>query len=272
MKRFGIGTFNNELILVGGKEVGNLSADCTNKIASWNEADQSWNFSLPPMTFARASPVVFSYDRYLIVSGGKKGSLDYNMEIFDSSTKRWVCAPPLPAKCFPHSSTVSGNNWFLSQEDSECVLYADIRLLIQQATGKLIPKTLSDTHTSEGTRFESPSDDCANLWQLIPSSPIKPDLITTVCDSVLAISHETNPIKVHTHIYNREAKRWCYTNKLPNLCSSSSAVSDNQNGVFLCGGKGSIEQYSNKLYRVTLKPADNSRKAAKIFTPTQHFI
>lgn len=271
LKRFGMTIFNNELVLVGGKEIGNLSAECTNKIASWDEANQTWNFSLPPMTFARTSPVVFSYDRYVIVAGGKKGSLDYNMEIFDSGTKRWVNAPPLPAKCFPHSSTVSENTWFLLQEDNNSVLHADIRFLIQQATGKSNNKALSDIPVSKEPVVDSSSDDCTNLWQLLPSPPIKPDLITTVCNTVLAVSHETNPIRVHTHIYNRESKCWCYANKLPNLCSSSSATADSQDVVFLFGGKGSLKQFSNKLYRVTLKTADNSQRAATILKPALTF-
>ena len=131
VKWFGMAVFNQQLVLVGGREIGSRKYKSSNRIVSWNEVNQSWAFSLPPMTFARASPIVFGYHGYLVVAGGEKGSLDYCVEVLDPVAKRWVIAPSLPATCSPLTSAVSGDSWYLLHDN--CLLSADIEEIVLQA-------------------------------------------------------------------------------------------------------------------------------------------
>lgn len=254
LKQFGMASFENNLVAVGGKEVGNLAS---NKIYTLDEDGQNWNACIPPMTFARVCPVVIGYEQFLIVAGGKKGSLDYNLEIYDHTSKRWTSAPPLPTKCYPTTSVVSGHSWYLLNQDDGTIKCADIRTLISQATG--ISLTTDPSPQSENTELKSST----SIWLSLPSPPSRPIQITAIGVYLLAITCESNPVKVRSFLYNKGAESWCYSNKLPNLCGSSSALPDDKDGLYLFGGEGGSEQYSNKLYKLTLRNVNSSHLSTK---------
>lgn len=248
LKLFGMASFDEHLVIIGGKEAGTSS----NKIYSLSEDRQNWNTYIPPMTFARVSPVVIGYDQFLIVAGGDKGSLDYNMEVYDTVSKRWNSAPPLPTKCFRHTSTVSGHNWFLLSQDDGSIKCADIRSLVRMATGVAVTTT------------ESPPPDidesAVSVWSTLPNPPTTPSLIATIGGHLLGITQDASLVNVHAFLYDSSTKSWLDNSKskLPNLCGSSSAVSDDKDSLFLFGGEGGTEQFSNKLYRVSLRNTNKS--------------
>lgn len=261
VKQFGMTLFGKKLVLVGGKEIGSSGSTASNKVHTWDNDEQDWKSSIPPMTFARVSPTVISYDRFLIVAGGNKGSLDYNMEIYDSESNRWIGAPPLPTKCSHSTSTVCGHTWFLLNQDNGTIRCSDIRFLVHQATG-----VLSDDEQSEEKELPSPT----SLWQSLPEAPVKPILITTINGNLLAITREVSPVKVRSFLYNTGSKLWSYSNKLPNLCGSSSALPDSKGGLYLFGGDGGREQFSNKLYKLTLRTVKDASSTKPPITFSLH--
>ena len=55
LKWFSMAAWNNELVLIGGKEESTKQPTMTNKLAVWK--NNKWEFSLPPMSIARLSPL-----------------------------------------------------------------------------------------------------------------------------------------------------------------------------------------------------------------------
>ncbi len=252
LKSFGIASFDRRLVIVGGKEAGNLSSASSNKIYSLDDDGVNWSILIPPMTFARVSPVVIGYDHFLIVAGGNKGSLDYNMEVYDMVSKRWYSAPPLPVKCFRHTSAVSGHKWYLLSQDDGSIKCADIRSLIQASTGIVIA-------IAESPLLEI-SDSSVSIWTTLPSSPCRFSLIAIIGGHLLGVAQDASLVNVHSLLYDSNTKSWLdgSKSKLPNLCGSASVVADDRGSLFLFGGEGGTEQYSNKLYKLSLKTISKS--------------
>lgn len=247
VKLFGMSSFNQQLVVVGGREAGRLGPNSSNKLFTWDKDGRSWNSSIPSMTFARTSPVVINYDRFLIVAGGNKGSLDYNTEVYDSHTKRWTSAPPLPVKCFPLTSAVTGQSWFLLNQEEGTIACADIPCLLRLVSG--VKDITDDTQLEDG-------EERTRLWNTLPKPPCEPTQITTVNGRLLAIVNESNPVRVSSYCYDGETRSWSYSYKLPNLCGHSSTLPDNKDGTYLFGGEGGAKRYSNKLYRLTLRTSE----------------
>ena len=68
-KWFSMAVVNNQLVLVGGKDV--QTDKVTNKLGVWNEESKRWTHPLPPMTTACNSPSVVTHNnRWLLVMGG----------------------------------------------------------------------------------------------------------------------------------------------------------------------------------------------------------
>ena len=70
-KRFSMAVINNQLVLVGGRDV--QTDKVTNKLGVWNEQAKRWTHPLPPMTTACQSPSVATHNRWLVVMGGYDG-------------------------------------------------------------------------------------------------------------------------------------------------------------------------------------------------------
>lgn len=222
MKWFGMAVFNQQLVLVGGKEIGCKDYKATNKIATWDEHNCCWKLVLPPMTFVRLSPVVYGYKNYLIVAGGEKGSLDYSFEVLDPASKRWMVGPSLPATCSPHTSAIAGRTWYLLQTETDCILSADVQRIIHQTLGlqDYLPESLSQaTAKSEMDQSKDCIKEKDPLWKmtirphghLVGMTSLNGDLFLSVK------GHGNSKI----YIRNAEATHW------------SSVVSSQNNGVSL---------------------------------------
>ena len=166
MKWFGMAVFNQQLVLVGGREIGCKDYKVTNKIATLDEQNYCWNFVLPPMTFVRLSPVVYGYKNYLIVAGGEKGSLDYSFEVLDPASKRWMVGPSLPATCSPHTSAIAGRIWYLLQKETDCLLSADMRRIVQQTLELQDCRTESPTQTTAKSDIDKSIKEKDPLWKM----------------------------------------------------------------------------------------------------------
>ena len=124
LKWFSLAVFDGQLLAIGGKVSGSRKED-SNKIVSWEEEMKEWLLSFPPMLTTRASPVTFSWRSYLVVAGGRKGVLDYNVEVFSAEERQWSFAGPLPLPCSIQTSLVLDDKWYLHVQ-SECEECADL--------------------------------------------------------------------------------------------------------------------------------------------------
>ena len=256
---------DGQLVLVGGKEVASSTLAYTNKLAMWNEEDKVWRFSLPSMKVARSSPVVINNDGYLVVAGGKKGSLDYNMEVYDSTSKCWFDAPPLPLPCLMQTSAVVGDVWYLMSESDRGILQANIPLLIKQVVkkGRMEGPPIQPGAQQE---MEATNKQAKEVWKkLTVRPPVLPFRIISFGEYLVALSHKNGNVVLHAlsgHCSSVSESSWIHLGKLPGICANASTLSTSQQ-LFLFGGDAANKQYSHKLFKVSILTKEEALQLKK---------
>lgn len=269
LKWSALATFGDKIVLIGGKEVGKPRVNYSNKLAVLDKERKEWKFLDPPMHTARMSPVVHAHEGYLIVAGGSKGSLDYNMEIFDLRERKWTVASPLPYKCLKNTSTTIGGVWYLLNEDSGLIHCADMDTIIQHHVTK--STNSSQTSAATGSRNSTmrrppvPKQGVPPLlkvtseellvipnhviWRPLETQPpTKPFRITTIEGHLLALSLAKGAVSAHACMDGS----WQYIGKLPLTVNTASVAIDSLGQLFLFGGEGGCGHYSNKIFKAFL--------------------
>ena len=106
---FTITEFNNQLVVVGGKD--KTTHKITNTVGMYCTSQRSWKQPYPPMNTPRSSPAVSTYYQRLVVAGGcdGRGTLA-TVEILDTSTydSQWlfIASMSLPVSCRWKSSSI----------------------------------------------------------------------------------------------------------------------------------------------------------------------
>lgn len=262
LKWFSMAILNGQLVLVGGKEAASSSLSYTNKLAVWNQEDNAWSFSLPPMAVARSMPIVISHGRSLIVAGGKKGSLDFNMELYNSSSRRWYSAPPLPLHCLMHTSAVIGDTWYLLRLKDGEIFHANICSLIASVQAEdLHADPFLDAPTTNG---HAAADVKGGLWQKLHAKPPgSPFRIIAFEEHLLSLSSNGNGnITLHALPVSVSEPSWVHVGKLPELCSYASAYSTPEQ-LYLFGGDAANKQYSHKMFKVSLLSKEEAARLKK---------
>ena len=250
LKMFGMAILQGQLLLVGGKEINSTKSEFTNKLIAWNGDDQLWTSPYPPMQVARASPVAFGLRQWLVVSGGKRGSLDYSVEVLNSDTRQWSMLAPLPVKSFAHTSAICVNTWYLLRESDGAVFKTDVRKLINGST------VHATRHCNGCGQDESPDA----TWTQLAKPPVKPIRVSVLHGCVVVLSHSVNgDAHVAVHAYFPETRAWSHVGNLPGTCASASCVPTTANGpLFVVGGDSPDLHYSNKIFKATLRESVQS--------------
>lgn len=255
LKWFGMAILQDQLLLIGGKETASTKSDYTNKLVAWNGEDHLWSSSFPPMQLARTSPVAFSHKQWLVVSGGKRGSLDFSAEVLDSDTRQWSLVPSLPFKCFTHTSAICVNTWYLLRESDGTVFKTDVRKLLKhslQETPKL--------HNGDANGQNEYHDVTDSDWTSLSKPPVKPIKISILHGCVVVLSHSPNGDgHIAVHAYFPETRSWSHVGNLPGICANASCISTTANGpLFIAGGDSADMHYSNKIFKATLRESVQS--------------
>lgn len=255
LKWSALATFRNKLVLLGGKEISRTWQKIyTNKVAVWDVKTQVWDGSIPPMNVPRMSPVVINHSGCLIVAGGKKGSLDYQAEVLDTTatTLHWVCSPTLPLPCHKHTSTVAGSVWYLVDQLKGDVLYMDISAYVKQ--------TISNTTRVHQSRDSSTS--CG--WKkLVNSPPAIPFKISSVNSQLVAFSDNQGRLSLHML---QEDGIWSRVtgHQLPLILSTALVLnSEVECSVLLVLGGENSQGYSDKTHKLTLVSQAELREMKK---------
>ena len=279
LKWSAVTSLDDQVMLVGGKEAGKPGVGYTNRVAVLNEESNAWEFFSPPMQVARLSPVMLTYNGYLIVAGGSKGSLDYNVEIYDPATKQWTTTIPLPQKCFRHTSTTINGVWYLLNSESGLIYYVDILFFIQQHYGhdqqKLIddvedslPDTLP-THSTNEQIHQKISKEQNQAWKLIEAQPhSKPFCITSIEGHLLALSHAKGTVLASAYMDGS----WECVGKLPFPAATASTAVDLLGQLYLFGGEGACGKYSSKSFKVSLVPKDFKKRTVHVALDPSTFL
>lgn len=256
LKWFGMAILQSKLTLVGGKEMISTKSEYTNKLVAWNSEDQLWTSPFPPMQIARASPVVFGHRQWLVVAGGKRGSLDYSVEILDLDTKQWHIVSPLPIKCFTHASVVCVNTWYLLRESDGTVFKTDVRKLLKHSLQHAHQLHNGDTENGQNNDLESNDSN----WTKLAKPPVKPIRISVLHGCVVVLSYSVNGEgHIAVHAYFPETRSWSHVGNLPGICANASCVVTTANGpLFIVGGDSTDMHYSNKIFKATLRESVQS--------------
>lgn len=244
----------NQLALIGGREavVGESKpySSYTNKIALWDDSKQVWDTSFTPMRVPRLSPVVISHNNeFLIVAGGKRGSLDYRTEILHIGHRKWLLGPDLPLPCLSTTSTVVNSEWYLMNLLNGTVLHTSLDDYLYQIQKQF--EMLVDCGLNQQQQQQQPPY-ATNHWQQLPPPPETPFKISSLGQQPLVLCKTSSACIISVYLY--EQHYWtAITGRFPSTLSSGLLLDNKkEKACFLFGGEGSYRYYSNKAYKLTL--------------------
>ena len=147
-KWFSMTAVNNQLVLVGGKDM--QTGIRTNVLGVWNEQSKRITHPLPPMNIACNSPSVTNHkNRWLVVMGGiGNETILSRVEVLDTTESRqWYQAAALPKACAQILPATISNmcyllHWVAIQRD----VFHPIKYSVcvwMSSSPKLFPKKLA---------------------------------------------------------------------------------------------------------------------------------
>lgn len=253
MRWFGMAEFKGQLVLVGGKDIEGRGMKMTNRIAAYNDEESKWEHPFPSMSAARSQPVVFSHTHLLVVAGGRKGVLDYHVEVFNGT--HWTQAAPLPVPCSPISSHLHNGRWYLLGG----VSYSTIHHLAL------------DDYLAALLAAQGHTDTAGTSWEKLVSPPFIASRVVSIGRHVTVFSspHDgpgttggSQGTSVQVHQLPGE-DGWIHAGKLPSVCGTACHIRLHRGELYLFGGDVDGIHYSNKVYRVTTGSIGPQRKRAK---------
>ena len=259
LKWFSLGQLNGKLVTIGGQE--NLvtsrratKSERSHKECTYDEKEQKWKRTIPPLPTARNSPWVLSLQSALIVASGYTQSTCCTgiVEIFKSETGQWYTTDPLPAECTAISIVAIDNTCYVLGA-LECpsylnqAYYASLDDLLRNA----VPagQTTHDDDDSSETKKQS-------AWNSLPNTPTYRPAAAVLAGNLLAIGgNETDnyssPDKKEVHIYSPSTTSWIYISDLPAPRSRAIVASLSATEILVIGGRNGGNKV-NTVYRGTL--------------------
>ena len=110
---YGMTAHNSQLVVVGGRH--HSSYKNTNVLSVWDTERSVWTHPYPPMTIPSSRSSVISYDRFVLVVGGRgeDGNFIARVQVLDTTNRQWYQTTPLPEPCAYLTSCVIGNMVYL---------------------------------------------------------------------------------------------------------------------------------------------------------------
>lgn len=295
MRWFGIAEFKGQLVLVGGKDIEGWRMKMTNRIAAYDDDESKWIHPFPPMSAARSQPIVFSHAHLLVVAGGRKGILDFHVEVFNG--EQWTQTTPLPAPCSPLSSHIHNGRWYLLGGISYTTIH---HVALDDYLASLLDRGGGVGEAGGGVGGAAALPSAAVLsqdhslgcpsWKKLAPPPFFVTRITSVGRHVTVFPSAsrgargsggsvgchvnvfplapggaggTGGSSIQVHQYLGEQEGWIHVGKVPNVCVSASPIRLHRGELLLFGGDVDGLHYSNKVYRVTVGSTGTQRKRTK---------
>ena len=207
VKWFTMGVVEGQLILVGGVDPDNKR---TNELGVWNEQARKWTHPYPPMPTQRSGAAVATHTTtngipWLVVAGGYNEASGgcSTVEILDTSTKQWYCAPYLPIPMYKMSSAIIGNRWYLLGG----LDHLSMTTVLQTSLDDLIFQTIlwSARGTSETCMKDSESSENSHEvtpWQILCESPSERCTVVVIKGALVAVGGSA------IFLYKSSSKSW----------------------------------------------------------------
>ena len=206
-KRFSMAVVNNQLVLVGGKDV--QTGKVTNKLGVWNEQSKRWTHPLSPMTTACRLPSVATHNnRWLVVMGGFDGKTDLSrVEILDTDSTQWYHAASLPQPLSQSLPAIIGNMCYLLggytvRGGSKKVFSVCLDDLISQVS------TISQPASASAPPTPSP-------WKSLPDAPLTHSTALAFNGALLAVGGGDYPGNTAIYHYQPSSRSWVKVGELP---------------------------------------------------------
>ena len=236
---FGMSAVNDKLVLVGGFTIS--TGKTTNVLGVWDEQSQTWTHPFPVMPTARSSPSVISYQKWLVVAGGRGETGPYctNVEILGIVSGQWYEGSPLPNGYCRMSSTVNGNMWYLlgglssPTTRNKQVFSVCLDELVSQAVA----------HSASTTSPSTPS-----LWETLPETPLTLSSALILNGALFAVGGWNSPA---IHLYQPSSGRWIKAGDLPDQRSTCACIVLPSGEIFVAGGNIDLH-YINSVYIATI--------------------
>ena len=261
MRWFGMTEYKGQLLLVGGKDVeAGRGMRMTNRITVFDDDQLTWLHPYPPMSAARAHPVVYCHGHILVVAGGRNGVLDYNVEVFNG--QHWVSGPAPPVPSSPLSSLVQCDHWYLLgglrvSTIQHTSLQTYLHSFLQSSK-----EEEEESEVSSTSRSTSP----AIHWEELAMPPFLVSRIVSV-GSHLALfpspPTEEGGGGGSLQVYLSHEGEWVAGGAIPRVCGSASVILLPHGDLLLLGGDVDGLHYSNKVYRLSHGTGGPQRKRAK---------
>ena len=235
VKGFCMTTLNQQIVLVGGEEIG---YDCiTDIITVWDKQNKKWAHPYPPMPTARREAGCASYKHYLIVAGGDtpvKLNSSNMVEVLDTMSQKWYKAPSLPYNGSRITSVVIAEYLYL--QPAYCGMMSETRALYRSSLPNLVACVITKHH-----RESSPT------WVKLPDVPFIFMTIFSVCNMLLTagggqgglgiMSLLSNKPRDNIYVFNPYINKWMMVDRLPHPRAFCACIFlPNSKQLLLAGG------------------------------------
>ena len=225
-KWFSMAVVNNQLVLVGGKDV--QTDTVTNQLGVWNEQSKRWTHLLPPMTTACHSHLVVTHNnRWLVVMGGYDDKTHLSrVEILDTDSTQWYHAASLPQPLSHALPAIIGNMCYLlggfaeGGAASQNVFSVCLDDLISQAV-------------SQPASARAPST--PSTWQSLPNTPLDCSTALAFNGSLLAVGGDMVGSTAIYH-YQPSSRSWVKAGELPTERSTCTCTVLPSGDLYVAGG------------------------------------
>ena len=245
---FGLGQVRGKLVTVGG--IKKSDGRVTNEVYEFDDVNQSWKQSIPPMPTARLAPAVLSHHSTLTVAGGHTEHTHTSVvEVFREETSQWHTTEPLPFRWWHPSSLLSNNRWYLlggganRKDYSNRAVCAHVDLLLQKA----LPRDQASTDRDSTNN---------SAWKVLPNTPNYGPAVATLGTSLLAVggittNKRTSNPQAAVHIYSPCTNAWIHISDLPapRLWAAAAMLSPTE--LLVIGGWNKGKQ--NSVYKGLLR-------------------
>ena len=226
---FGMAKINNQLVLVGGHE-----QDSRIKLlGAWRPESKEWTHPYPEMPTARSQCSAVTYNKWLMVAGGKSEQENYlsSVEIMDTINKQWYTGPPTPtAWTSMKTATVGDTCYFMGGYTSEKGEFFGI------ITNKVYSVSLSAL-TSQLLNPKSATKGKGQIWKEVSELQVFLSTPLSINNSLLALGGwKDHEVMTAIHLYQPETREWVKVGDLPpqHYQCTSAMISDRE--ILVAGG------------------------------------
>ena len=217
---FGMTVIDNQLVLVGGIEVGGARSKV---LGAWKAASKEWVHPYPDMPTARFSCSAVTYKEWLVVAGGysEKGDHSTSVIVMNTSNKQWSTAPPLPMGWTEMKAAIVGDMCYFMggfiNGATKKVLSVSLPALISQLN-----------HSKRGMK----------IWKEISELDVIQPAPLSINGSLFALGGWRDGKDLPTiQLYQPETRKWLKVGDLSHPRSLCTSAMINDREVMVVGGR-----------------------------------